>query len=102
VSLGNGQILALHTAAVEAGTATVGVRPEHLTLDAPDGAAFAGTVTHVEYLGDEVLAHVDLALGVTVALKRPADVDIRVGAEVRVGILAERCHLFDANGVRVG
>ena len=102
VSLGDGQSLALRSAAVEPGPATLGVRPEHLTLAAVEGAGCAGTVTHVEYLGDEVLAHVDLALGATVSLKRAADVDIRVGATVRVGIRAERCHLFDTDGMRVG
>ena len=89
-------------ASIQPGRASLGVRPEHLILDPADGAGFAGTVTHVEYLGDEVLAHVDLALGATVTLKRPADVDIRVGAAVRVGMAGAHCHLFDAQGMRVG
>ena len=40
----------------------LGVRPEHLVLNPGDGSGFAGIwVTHAEYLGDELLAHVDLA-----------------------------------------
>jgi multiple sugar transport system ATP-binding protein len=84
---------------VPPGRASLGVRPEHLVLNPGDGSGFAGTVTHVEYLGDELLAHVDLVLGVSVTVKRAADVDIHPGAPVRVGPVRAHCHLFDASGV---
>ena len=98
----DGQILALHGETMQPGPATLGVRPEHLILDPVDGAAFAGTITHVEYLGDEVLVHLELSPGATLTLKRPADTVLRVGASLRVGVPQARCHLFDADGIRVG
>jgi ABC-type sugar transport system ATPase subunit len=98
----DGQIVALPGETIQSGPATLGVRPEHLILDPVDGAAFAGTITHVEYLGDEVLVHLELSLGATLTLKRPADTGLRVGASVRVGVPRARCHLFDAHGMRVG
>jgi multiple sugar transport system ATP-binding protein len=101
-SFADGQIVVMRGETTQRGPASLGVRPEHLILDPVDGAAFAGTITHVEYLGDEVLAHLDLALGTTLTLKRPADAGLQVGASVRVGVSQTRCHLFDADGMRVG
>ena len=100
----DGQVVAIPGAEsrrIQPGRASLGVRPEHLVLDPADVRGFAGTVTHVEYLGDEILAHVDLALGATVTLKRPADIDIRIGEPVRVGPAGGHCHLFDAAGARM-
>ncbi|KJS08823.1 MAG: glycerol-3-phosphate ABC transporter ATPase [Hoeflea sp. BRH_c9] len=37
---------------------TVGVRPEHITLD-PDGGDLEGTVTHVEYLGADTIIYLE-------------------------------------------
>ena len=101
----DGQVVMIpvpHGKSVAQGRARFGVRPEHLMLNPADESGFTGTLTHVEYLGDELLAHVDLALGASVTVKRPADIEIRVGASVRVGSVRTRCHLFDAAGVRIG
>jgi multiple sugar transport system ATP-binding protein len=97
-----GQTIAIQGGSIQSGRASLGIRPEHLILDPTDGPGLAGTVTHVEYLGNEVLAHVDLTLGTTVTVKRPADVDIRVGTRVRAGMASAHCHLFDVNGMRLG
>jgi multiple sugar transport system ATP-binding protein len=100
----NGQFLALpghRGGLVRAGAATLGARPEHLSLKRGEGAGLTATVVHIEYLGDEVLAYVELAFGATVTVKRPGDSDTRVGEAVRIQVAGAHCHLFDESGMRM-
>jgi multiple sugar transport system ATP-binding protein len=100
----NGQFLALpehRGGLVRAGAATFGARPEHLSLERGEGAGLTATVAHIEYLGDEVLAYVELAVGATVTVKRPDDSDTRVGEAVRIQVAGAHCHLFDESGTRM-
>ena len=76
---------------------TVGVRPEHIGLGLPDGAAeigISGTCELVEYLGPELQVHLRVGSDELVVLDDPAD-DVVVGDTVECRVLLERIHLFD-------
>lgn len=79
------------------GPGFLGIRPEDVTLDGEVPAR----VTVVEPLGREIL--LTLRLG-DVDLKVLAEQAARpaLGAELRLGILRERVHIFDEAGARIG
>ncbi len=87
------------------GPDTVGVRPEHLGLDVPDGPAvrLAGRVRLSELLGTERILHLD-AGGTTVRARVDARADVgAVGTEVTVYAPERSLHCFDATtGLRAG
>jgi multiple sugar transport system ATP-binding protein len=82
---------------------TIGVRPEALRLER-DGGGWRGTVSHIEYLGAELLVHV-----ATPAAARPAVIRLEPDARLRPAIgdavsmrpLPGRAHLFDTDGQRI-
>ncbi|MCF7548554.1 ABC transporter ATP-binding protein [Pseudonocardia sp. WMMC193] len=76
----------------------VGVRPEHLRLGAGD-VQFRGTVRHVENLGGEEVAHLDVGAG-RIALRGPRPLDLAVGDPVALTCDPARVHLFSATGGR--
>jgi multiple sugar transport system ATP-binding protein len=71
----------------------LGVRPEHLSLDGP-GLAVPGKATLVEQLGESTLVHVT-AGGAPILVRQEGTVHVREGADVRVRVRPEACHLFD-------
>ncbi|HPE62157.1 MAG TPA: sn-glycerol-3-phosphate ABC transporter ATP-binding protein UgpC [Thiolinea sp.] len=79
---------------------TLGVRPEHLSLEPCEGLALAGQVESVERLGD--ITYLYLSLNgdtenlLTVAQK--GDHELARGAEVRVYARQALLHLFDQEG----
>jgi multiple sugar transport system ATP-binding protein len=81
---------------------TLGVRPEHLHV-LPGAAAdgIEGTLALVEYLGDVLLAHVqvDGAEGLVAVRCVPDGGLPATGSVVRLGFEPARAHLFDADGV---
>jgi len=80
---------------------TVGVRPEHLRIDA--AGALRATVRQVEHLGHEVLVVADADGTKVVARLAPTDAVPTVGDAVGLDAEPGRLHRFDATtGVRVG
>ncbi|MFV0334600.1 MAG: ABC transporter ATP-binding protein [Tropicimonas sp.] len=79
--------------------AEAGLRPEHLRLGKAAGAALAGTVSHVEYLGADASVFVELDSGETVNLRGEGRALPGIGT--RAGLLFEAAdlHLFDAAGL---
>ena len=79
------------------GPGFLGIRPEDVTLH----GGVPARVTVVEPLGREML--LTLRLG-DVDLKVLADQTVRpaLGAELRLGVLRERVHIFDEAGARIG
>lgn len=75
--------------------ASVGVRPEHLTV-ATDGE-IAGQVTIAEQLGGETLVHVRTDDGLLVS-KMPGGFAVRPGETVRLRVDGTMAHVFDATG----
>lgn len=84
-----------------AGEATLGVRPEHLTLS-PDGP-FAIEVSMLERLGAQTLVHGRLDGGeAEFVASLPGLAEAKIGE--RLGFVADPAalHLFDTNGARIG
>ncbi|MEM6590162.1 MAG: ABC transporter ATP-binding protein [Pseudomonadota bacterium] len=81
---------------------SVGVRPEHLTLD-PNGS-FRGVIRHRENLGSDLFLHVQLD-GVEKAVILRSHPRILAGTgleeEVTFSAIADEVHVFGADGLRL-
>jgi ABC-type sugar transport system ATPase subunit len=104
-SCGTLEVVLPHHAAGHAGPATLGVRPEDVTLDAAEGTDLH--VKDAERLGAETIVH--LAGGdvhLAAVWHRPGmDADATLtqrGATVRVQVPTDSVRLFDADGAAVG
>lgn len=82
-----------------AGKMTLGVRPEHLSMD-PKGA-FEGTVQVFEHLGGESFVHLLLKDGQTLIAKLDGEYQFSPGEPCRLGVDSEKCHVFDEHEQRV-
>ncbi len=74
-------------------TVTLGVRPEHLAIDA--AAATKGEVLVAERLGGETYLHVQVSPDVLLIVKAEGDDSTRVHDQVSVRIDGALCHIFD-------
>ncbi|WP_343659441.1 ABC transporter ATP-binding protein [Ralstonia sp.] len=76
---------------------TLGIRPEHLHLDA--AGTLRGTVTHIESLGDVAYLHADCeAAPDGLVLRVPESTRLAHGSAITLSADAAHCHLFDAEG----
>ncbi|MBB4404300.1 MULTISPECIES: sn-glycerol-3-phosphate import ATP-binding protein UgpC [Agrobacterium tumefaciens complex] len=93
------------TAALPQGVATLGIRPEDITLadEAPADAAFAGTVQvdAVELVGAESYVHGSFADGTTIVFRVHGRSQLRIGETLKIAAQAKDFHLFDAAGKRI-
>jgi multiple sugar transport system ATP-binding protein len=80
--------------------ATLGIRPEHLRIDA-DHSTVMGEVLVVERLGGETYLYVKIAGGDTFILQTEGDRRVKVRDHVPIYINGEFCHLFDASGIAI-
>ena len=76
----------------------VGLRPENITLVAPDQGAFQARVELVESLGAETLIYVGTEHGAQLVARQNTRTDLHVGATVGVQLDAAAAHVFDAKG----
>jgi multiple sugar transport system ATP-binding protein len=84
-----------------AGGASLGIRPEDVTLS--DKGTFSAAVRVVEPVGSEMYVHLDCADGARVVARVPADQKVAVDQRVCVVIPPSKAHLFrDDTGARVG
>lgn len=104
VTLGlNGQTMDLQRkAGALSGKATLGIRPEHFTVDGTGDMFIESTVSVVEHLGDQCMMYMDLD-GMDGPIVAVADGDFMCerGDVIKLGIPASRAHLFDQNEQRV-
>ena len=79
------------------GPAVLGIRPEDLT-PATNGQPLLATasVTNLEHLGHETLAHVTLADQVAIA-RLPTGVSVKIGDGLPLAVQQQALHLFAAN-----
>jgi multiple sugar transport system ATP-binding protein len=82
------------------GAATLGIRPEHLTLDRKNGD-WRGKVIHVEHLGADSNIYLDFEGAGLVTVREAGEASYGVGDVVHVNAQAGRSHMFDANGIAV-
>jgi multiple sugar transport system ATP-binding protein len=78
---------------------TLGVRPEHLVPGEEGDAAMEGRVFVVERLGGETYCHVRVDGGQSVVIRTGGDSPVNPGEQVRIGVPAVHCHLFDRDGM---
>lgn len=76
---------------------TLGVRPEHIVLD-PNGQ-IEGVIRMVERLGALTLLHVAMPDGAVIIVQTDGDHGGEIDSSVRLRLLSENCHLFDARGI---
>jgi multiple sugar transport system ATP-binding protein len=77
--------------------ATVGIRPEHLSLSAASGK-WQGKVSLAEHLGADTFVHVDVAGLGTIAARAAGDVDIKHGDNLWLTPDETCLHRFDEQG----
>jgi multiple sugar transport system ATP-binding protein len=87
-------------AAAACGAAAIGLRPEHLALDAGE-ARWRGRVVHVEELGADHLAYVDLDIGGTLTVRMPGRSRLALGTELGLGCAPAHIYRFDEAGKRL-
>ena len=79
------------------GAATLGIRPEHMHLVAPESGDVAARVEIVEKLGVETLAYLQTELGEdSLTLRASAEPELARGDRVGIRLDRDRIHLFDA------
>ena len=74
----------------------LGIRPEHIHVSAPPGAAAAtkGAVYFVELLRSDTVIHLEKEFGVLV-IKAPGDLKVKEGETLEVSLELAGMHLFD-------
>ncbi|MEM9010023.1 MAG: ABC transporter ATP-binding protein [Pseudomonadota bacterium] len=81
---------------------SLGVRPEDLTLAAEGEAVFSGPVSHVEQLGEVVLAYLDIGQADTPLIaKLPGTSRIERGQVIHLSADPSASHVFDAKGAAI-
>ncbi|MCC7320128.1 MAG: sn-glycerol-3-phosphate ABC transporter ATP-binding protein UgpC [Rubellimicrobium sp.] len=83
--------------------AEVGIRPEHLRVGPPDGAAVRGRVELIERLGAETFAYARVAGHADeLTLRLPGETPVRAGEEIGITPEWARAVWLDAGGVAIG
>ncbi len=95
--LPNGAVVGFDKA-LGSGKATLGVRPEHLSLGSGGDAALSGTVRLAEQLGAETMLYIDLDDGQEVTVRADGLYQAVLGQRVDIAINRLSCHIFDSSG----
>ena len=85
----------------EGDAVTLGVRPEHLTIEGPADARFPAEVAVAERLGAETMLYTEAPDAGQIAVRADGLTPVVVGDRIEIGLHADSCHLFDANGESV-
>jgi ABC-type sugar transport system ATPase subunit len=81
--------------------ATLGVRPEHLSIGGEEAITFSGTVDLIERLGDIGYAYVTLDSGHAITAEIRGDTGLTTGKKTALSADARHIHWFDAEGNRL-
>lgn len=81
--------------------ATLGVRPEDLSVGGPN-PDFAADIVRVEALGSEQRVHLDGPGDAAWVARAPPALEVAAGDRAGVSVAWERTHLFGPDGSRVG
>ena len=77
---------------------TLGIRPEHITIGQKNDGELKGTLRIAEYLGSETMFYASLADSTDLSVKADGLTTAKSGADIKFGVPAAACHLFDSNG----
>ncbi len=91
LNLGGSQSLKAPTDAVK-----VGIRPEHLTITSKAKGHIPGTIEFVEYLGADIYLYVRTQDNTQILVRASAEENFTKGADIYLGIPAEKAHFFNA------
>ena len=80
---------------------TIGVRPEHLTVEGGGALKLRGSIDLIERLGETGYAHVATQHGNPLIAEVRGDIAKKPGEAVTLAADADHVHLFDGEGVRV-
>ena len=95
-ALPGGQFLTLSGAALAGeATATLGVRPEHLSVGETGDAVLKARVALAEHLGSETMLYAKTEDGADVVVRADGLTTLKAGDVVPIAISAASCHLFD-------
>ena len=75
---------------------TLGVRPEHLLVNKKSSSSWESKVFVVEKLGSGTFLYLEKE-GEPLVVETEGDSKIKVGDTVKVGVDADKCHLFDSS-----
>ncbi|WP_416799615.1 ABC transporter ATP-binding protein [Ciceribacter azotifigens] len=89
------------TVAAEYSAATIGIRPEHITLSKGAGT-WQGTVGVVEHLGSDTFLHISTEKAGRLTVRADGDIDTTYGDTVFLTPQANRIYRFDADGNALG
>jgi multiple sugar transport system ATP-binding protein len=78
---------------------TLGVRPEHLLEGGGGEGEIQAKVLVVERLGGATFIHASIPGGEIVTAELDGNSQVKVGDQLRLGISANTCHLFAADGL---
>ena len=98
VAPGGGEIfipVAPTAVATPGSAATLGLRPEHLTLS--DDGPLSGTVAVVEQLGGETLVYVEIGDKILVTVKLAGSGSVHVGDRVKLAVITTEANLFGSD-----
>jgi multiple sugar transport system ATP-binding protein len=80
---------------------TIGIRPEHITVSAAEGA-WKGVIGVSEHLGSDTFFHVKVeGQTETLTVRAGGEVDLNYGQSVWLSPMVEHIHRFDAKGLRI-
>ena len=84
------------------GAATIGVRPEHISISSEAGD-WEGTVGVAEHLGSDTIFHVmNTGLAPAITVRASGEVSLEHGARIYLTPRADAVHRFGADGLRLG
>jgi multiple sugar transport system ATP-binding protein len=78
------------------GAATIGVRPEHITVSR-DGPGWPGRIAIAEHLGSDTFFYVESELG-QITVRTAGELGFKTGDQIRMTPDPARIHRFDKNG----
>ena len=93
----NDSVLSVSSSAL----ASLGIRPENISLCAEDAGHIGGTIVVCEYLGSEQFAHIDCGFHHMVTVRVNPDTELQVGSSTGLSFNNEKIYIFDVNGARI-
>ena len=93
----NDSVLSVSSSAL----ASLGIRPENISLCAEGAGHISGTIVVCEYLGSEQFAHIDCGFQHMVTVRVNPDTDLQVGSITGLSFNNEKLYIFDVNGARI-
>ena len=93
----NDSVLSVSSSAL----ASLGIRPENISLCGEDAGHISGTIVVCEYLGSEQFAYTDCGFQHLVTVRVKPDTELQVGSITGLSFNNEKLYIFDVNGARI-